>query len=135
MSFSKEDKAAWLDSEVMRELEKIAAENDILNGPPEEAFMPISEEIEEESEEESWEDERTPEEKLEDALMDFESDSVDKSGILEEEKPLKEELAQLYMDNLISNLKTLSYDLTEQGFMKAAYRIERAIKIVSGGVK
>lgn len=130
MSFSKEDKAAWLDSEVMRELEKIAAENDILNGPPEEAFMPISEETEE-----SWEDERTPEEKLEDALIDFENDSVDKSNILEEEKPLKEELAQLYMDNLISNLKTLAYDLTEQGFMKAAYRIERAIKVVSGGLK
>jgi hypothetical protein len=39
MAFSKEDKSAWESSEVMRELEKYAEE--VLNGPPPEAFQPI----------------------------------------------------------------------------------------------
>ena len=51
MTFSKEDKAAWADSEIMKEFEKIAKDNDILNGPPSEAYEPI------EKEEVDWEDE------------------------------------------------------------------------------
>ena len=41
MSFSHEDKSAWISSEVMREFEKIAEDIDLLNGLPEEAYSPI----------------------------------------------------------------------------------------------
>ena len=54
MSFSHEDKSAWISSEVMREFEKIAEDIDLLNGLPEEAYSPIG--MDEKNEEE-WEEE------------------------------------------------------------------------------
>jgi len=116
MTFSKEDRAAWLDSEIMQEFEKIARETDVLGGPPAEAFQPIQTE---ESEEKVWEEESD-----EDKLLS----AIEELGVSEEEEggneDLKEELAKVYTASLLTNLKKLAYQSTS---MKIAYRIERSI--------
>ena len=86
MSFSKEDKAVWLSSEVMQELEKIALEQDVLSGPPAEAFQ-----VPEEMEEKTWEEE-SDEEKLLSAVEELGAD--EELGVVDEEGSLKEELAE-----------------------------------------
>jgi len=55
MSFAPEDKRAWQDSQVMAELEKIAKDTGLLNGPPKEAYEPIS--LKAASDTSEWEDE------------------------------------------------------------------------------
>lgn len=128
MSFSNEDKLVWWNSEVMREFEKIAQENDILNGPPEEAFSPIKEE------EESWEEESDLESAIGDAAGELigedEETSIDEdiaSG------KLKVELSSLYMNNLLSNLQDLAHDLAERGHIKVARKIEVTINTLKDG--
>jgi len=69
MTFSKEDKAAWLNSEVMQELEKLG--ESVLNGPPPEAFEPL----ENVAAAETWEDEDL-EEKITEAVKEFEQPVV-----------------------------------------------------------
>lgn len=56
MVFAPEDKRAWQASEVMAELEKVAAEFGTLDGPPPEAFEPLR--LKEAAPEEDWEEER-----------------------------------------------------------------------------
>jgi len=101
MVFAPEDKRAWQDSQVMLELEKIAKEYDLLNGPPKEAFEPIEEESE------SWEEEDLPPDKL----------APDKSAAFSAES-----------GRLMANLLKLAYDLADAEETKAAYRIERALR-------
>ena len=138
MSFSNEDKLVWWNSEVMREFEKIAQENDILNGPSKEAFLPIGEEDEEE---ESWEEESDLESAIGDAANLLIGDDVveeDESTIDEdiESGKLKVDLASLYMNNLLSNLQDLAHDLAERGHIKVARKIEVTINTIKeGGLK
>lgn len=116
MTFSKEDKAAWLNSEIMKEFEKLALETDVLNGPPVEAFQPIETENEEEK---TWEEESN-----EDKLLS----AIEELGISDEtEEDLNKELGQAYARNLITNLQKMAYNLATNSKMKAAYRIERTI--------
>ena len=122
MTFSKEDKSAWMNSEIMQELEKIARETGVLEGPPAEAFLPIETEedteIEEPKDEEVWEEEDEDEEKLMSAIEEL--------GLVEE-PDLKEEFSEAYATNLISNLEKLAHQYATQSKMRASYRIERAI--------
>jgi hypothetical protein len=144
MVFSKEEKEIWANSEVMRELERIAQSGSIET--PEEAFLPIGE---------GWESERSDEEKLMDALKDFEEEnSIPKqeeelSSIMEDsnldlsdedylekkEKFEKEqsvlpisEHSQIETANLINGLTKLAAHLGKQGKVIAACRIEDTIK-------
>lgn len=113
MTFSKEDKAAWNDSEIMQQLEKIAKRDNILNGPPKEAFQPID--VEEQEEEKTWEDEEIlPEPK------DFVDEAV-------REDDLKKELEKVYSSDLIQKLNKLGSMLISNSQTEVAYRVERAI--------
>jgi len=56
MPFAPEDKRAWDASEVMAELEKVAAELGTLDGPPPEAFEPLRSKEADDGSWESWED-------------------------------------------------------------------------------
>lgn len=105
MTFSKEDRAAWADSEIMKEFEKIAKENDILNGPPSEAYEPI------EKEEKDWEDEDMVD--FEEALENF-----------EEGPSFEEEMHMAYNKNLFSNLEKIASDFANKSNIKVAYKIE-----------
>ena len=116
MSFSKEDKAAWLDSEVMKELEKVAQKDDVLEGPPPEAFepLPLEKEAKEEKEEKVWEEEE-PMERFDAALEEF-------------EKPtLVAELKAAYDKMLLGNLEKIANELADSKNVKAAYRVEMAL--------
>lgn len=119
MTFSKEDKAAWQDSEIMREFERIAMEQNVLNGPPPEAFQPVGEE---EDEEELWEEEDN-----EDKLLS----AVNELGIAEEEQSddttLSSELLKMHTSRLLENLKKVASNLAVNSKMRVAYRIERTI--------
>jgi len=106
MTFSKEDKAAWADSEIMKEFEKIAKDNDILNGPPSEAYEPIENE-----EEKDWEDEDMG--NFEEALENF-----------EEGPSFEEEMHIAYNKNLFSNLTKIAGDFANKSNIKVAYKIE-----------
>ncbi len=109
MPFSKEDKAAWLDSEVMRELENFSA--DVLNGPPVEAFQPIT------AGEKVWE-----EEDLQEQLIT----TVDEFN--EPKEPsLEEELRIAYNKSLFKNLEKVAHSLSDKSNIKAVYRIERSL--------
>jgi len=120
MTFSKEDKAAWQDSEIMREFERIAKEQDVLGGPPPEAFQPVG--VEED--EKTWEEDDDKDKLL---------DAVDELGVAQnEESPvdvetLPRELLKAYTTNLLTNLEKVSYDLASGSKMKAAYRIDRTL--------
>jgi len=130
MTFSKEDNAAWGNSEIMQEFEKIALEADVLNGPPEEAFKPIETE---EKVEETWEDEND-EEKLLSAIEEL--GISEEEGEEDEEGDLKEELMDLYTADLLTNLQKLAHELAANSKMNAAYTVERTImeiKNLQGG--
>jgi hypothetical protein len=117
MSFSKEDKAAWLDSEIMKELEKIAEKENILEGPPPEAFEPLSlkeEEKEEEKEEKVWEEEEVAE-RFDEAVEEF------------SEPTLKDELRTAYDKLLLENLEKIASELANSKNVKAAYRVEMTL--------
>ena len=116
MIFSKEDSAAWHNSEIIQEFEKIALETDVLNGPPAESYQPLGFD---EEEEKDWEEEGD-EEKL---LSAIEEMGVSKN----EEESLEEELSKVYTANLIENLQKLAHNLASNSKMSAAYTIERAI--------
>jgi hypothetical protein len=127
MSFSDEDKLVWWNSEVMREFEKIAQENDILSGPPADSFSPIEEE-------EEWEEESDLESAIGDAAEVLIGEEVEPS--IDEDiasGKLKVELSSLYMNNLLSNLQDLAHDLAEQGHIKVARKIEVTINTIKKG--
>lgn len=127
MSFSDEDKLVWWNSEVMREFEKIAQENDVLSGLPVVAFSPIDEE-------EEWEEEPDLESAIGDAAEILVGDEVEPS--IDEDivsGKLKIDLASLYMNNLLSNLQDLAHDLAEQGHIKVARKIEVTINTIKNG--
>lgn len=111
--FSKEDMAAWNASEIAKEFERIAAEKNLLNGPPPEAYLPIDEE--EKEMEKSWEEE-TDEERLEDAAKE----------ILNEEEKLPEEVA-FASTKLLNNLQKLADAFVDKRRIKEAFCVERAI--------
>jgi hypothetical protein len=113
MDFSIEDKVAWHNSEIMKELEKYA--DDVLNGPPEEAFKPIK------TDENSWE-----EEDFEDALEEFEKPN---SEILEstEKNDMTKDLHIAYNIAIINNLQKLASNFAEKSNIRTAYRIEQTV--------
>lgn len=98
MTFSKEDNAAWENSEVMKELEKFADE--ILNPSPE-PYLPIEEE-------KTWEEEEEP-------IVELSND-----------KEMEEDMC--LANELISNLKKLAEQLADNHNIKSAYRVERTIQ-------
>ena len=111
MGFSKEDKAAWLNSEVMVELEKFA--DDIFGGPPEEAFKPL--------EEKEWEDED-----FEDALEEFEKPGPEVLKEIEENNMTKD-LRAAYNIAVLNNLQKLASIFAKKSNIKTAYRIEQTV--------
>lgn len=122
MTFSKEDKAAWQNSEVMRELEKIAAMGGL--EVSEEAFEPI--------EEEEWEDEDDTE-KLVDAVEKFQEGSEGPGEELEvgektETEDPVDELLAAHQRNLIDAIEKLSWRLADRSRTVAAYKVERALQ-------
>lgn len=106
MDFSHEEKLIWNNSEVMRELEKIA-QNGGLEVPPE-AYLPL--ESEEPEEEPAWEEE-TDEKKLMDAIEELENP----------------ELVNLEAQ-LIDNLRKLAYYLATDNRKKEAFQVECAVR-------
>lgn len=140
MSFSSEDKTAWFSSEVMREFEKIAEDTSLLNGPPEEAFLPVGDE----EKEEDWEDENAAVVEDEVKALGLAGDElIGNSSEHNEDEPtvdeilelgdLHSEASSLYRNNLLKNLEDLAYDLAERGHIKVAYRIERTIRSIKVG--
>ena len=115
MTFSKEDKAAWNDSEIMQHLEKIAKRDNILNGPPKEAFQPIVAEDQKEDEEEIWEEE------------EINPESKERTDEMIRDEDLKKELEKVYSNNLIKKLNKISGLLASNSQIQTAYRIERAL--------
>jgi hypothetical protein len=106
MAFAPEDKRAWLDSEVMSELEKVAKETNLLNGPPAEAFEPISEKT---AGQPVWEDEDVPESPRADSRTERHAEMVAHSA------------------RLMGTIERMAQDLAEAGHTKAAYRLERTL--------
>jgi hypothetical protein len=102
MTFSREDRAAWENSEIMKELEKYA--EDVL----------VPEEPEESWEEEDWED--PEEEELIDAVDEF------------NEPSLEEELSIAHHKMLLVKLNRLAEHYADESNIKVAYRIERAVQ-------
>lgn len=108
MTFSKEDRAAWNDSEVMQELEKLA---DLMD-PPTEAYQPV------EVNPDSWEDENwSDEEKL-----------VDAADELINPNSFEKEMRIAYNNRLIFKLEKIAEHLADKSNIKAAYRVETAIQ-------
>ncbi len=133
MSFSQEDKNAWIGSEVMRELEKIASESDFFNDYNLEAFSPVDEE-----DDKGWEEDDASEESLGEAVDEFMGAEEELDTTIDEyvqKEELKESMASLCMGNLISNLQDLAHDLAEQGHVKVARRIEVTINTIKGGLR
>lgn len=134
MVFSKEDNQAWESSEVMRELEKMAAE--VLEGPSIEAYEPIEEQL--------WEEETAvePEELSEcecapgtPTMYDGKICAV--CGRKKKEEGFEEEMHSAYGQILINNLEKMASNFAENSKIKVAYRIEQAIaelKELFGGV-
>jgi hypothetical protein len=110
MTFAPEDRRAWLDSEVMAELERIAKKTDLLAGPPPEAFEPIPEKT---AGQPVWEDEDVPETPAD---------------------PDAERRAELAASGarLMDSIGRMAQDLAEAGRAKAAYRMERALSALRG---
>lgn len=109
MSFSKEDKAAWFNSEIMKEFEKVAQEEKTLEGPSPESSEPVS--LEEGN---IWEEEDSME-KFDEALEEF------------NEPTLGTELKAAYNKMLIENLGKIANGLAENKNIKAAYRVETTL--------
>jgi hypothetical protein len=108
MTFSKEDQAAWENSEVMREFEKFA--DDVLN-PTAEAYQPIA------TEGKTWEEEDWSDEKK---LIDAADELLGK-----DDSSFEEELHVAYNKKLIYGLEKLAEELVSKSNIKAAYRVER----------
>lgn len=119
MVFEKQDKLAWMDSEVMQELEKIAIDQDLLNGPSD-AFSPVNFNPEkEEKEDDQWEEEdEATEEKLLSAIEKMEN---------KPEGTLEEELEEVYSNSIISTLKKMAQLFAVNSNMKVAHRIEQCV--------
>ena len=142
MTFSKEDKAAWDSSEVMRELEKLA--EDVLKGTPDEAHLPIMEGEEESSEDTTWEDEdlgEKGEEALVDVLKDLENEDATSIEEPTEEpteelsdgksdKEFMDELLGAYSSTLLHKMKKLAHNLVDTSKIEAAYKVERAMQAI-----
>lgn len=112
MAFAPEDKRVWRESEIMAEFERIAAETDLLGGPPAEAFQPI---LEKAAAQPAWEDE----------------DSREPSAASGKRAEL-ESLGARLMDEI----GKMAQHLASAGRIKAAYRLERALaalKDITGG--
>lgn len=113
MTFAPEDKRAWRNSEVMAEFEKTAMEASLLDGGPPEAFQPIPEKVAEQA---AWEEEDVPE-------------------LADPGQARRAELANHGM-RLMGMIEKMAQDLAEAGYVKAAYRLERALaalKNINGG--
>lgn len=115
MTFSKEDKAAWMNSEVMHELEKIALEGGL--DVPEEAFEPIEEE-------KTWEDEDDTA-KLIDAVEEFRKGDEGEETMKE---PEEEELLVAYHRKLTDAIEKLAWRLADESKTAAAYKVERTLQ-------
>lgn len=110
MSFEKEDKAAWVSSEVMQELEKIAREEDILNSS------------QEKQDEKGWE-----EEDLDENLIDA-VDEFNQNDDVEYQADDNIEYHIAYNNALYSKLQKIASELAEKSNIKPAYRIEQTIR-------
>jgi len=121
MKFSKEDKAAWNDSEIMWHFERIAREENILDGPPPEAYLPIELDETELEPEPSWEDEEVSNDVGEDRI-----DNMLDEIALELESDSEEDLFKP-ANQLIDRLQKIAHDLAFNSKMKSALRVERAI--------
>ena len=134
MPFSKEDKLAWNDSEIMQELEKIALETDIFD-PPKDALSPIKPQGEDEDE--AWEDEIDKLDKA-NVIADPLEDSEKPKESEEDPENVHDEFLQAHTSLLLSNLEKLAYNLSGSDDIKSAYRVERAIQnvkaLLRGGV-
>lgn len=134
MTFSKEEKQIWGNSEVMRELERIATTQSL--EAPYEAFLPIKEG-------QDWEDERSDEEKLMDALEDFEEEerSIEEQREVEvefdEEKimPVPEHEVELSDESGGSTLDPEDDDYLDQAEFEAAMNKKIESNLVSGLTK
>jgi hypothetical protein len=111
MTFSKEDRAAWDNSEIMQEFEKFA--DDVLN-PPLESYQPISIEGHKTWEEEDWSDEQ----KLVDAADE----------LLSADDSFEEEMCVAQNKRLLYRLEKLAEQLADKSNIKAAYRVERTVQ-------
>ena len=111
MSFEPEDKRAWEESEVMRELEQIAPK---IYREADESFGPI-EELEDDGFEEESETEN--DEKVADELFG------------------KLELFGSINKELFDKIRTISYSLADRGLKKEAFKIERMLKDLNGRSK
>lgn len=110
MTFSKEDLAAWENSEVMQEFAKLAG--DLLNPSPE-PYQPIV------IDEKSWEEEDWANEKK----------LVDAAGeLLGDNSTFEEELKSAYNNRLCFQLRKIAEWLEDKNNIKAAYKVERAIQ-------
>ncbi len=116
MSFSKEDLAAWNDSEVMKELEKLAKDGEF-----DELFDDNFKPVKFDEEEDSWEDET---EELIEATEEFLNEKDENDIILENKE--KEELEES-VASLISGLTKISYDLADNNCKNEAYMVEKTI--------
>lgn len=124
MVFSKEDNRAWESSEVMRELEKMAAE--VLEGPSIEAYEPIEEQLWEE--ETSAEPEELPEcECAPGTPTMYDGKICAVCGRKKKEGKFEEEMHSAYGQTLINNLEKMASSFAENSKIKVAYRIEQAI--------
>lgn len=122
MAFSKEDNMAWENSEVMRELEKIADE--VFEGTPIEAYEPIGEE--------AWEEEEVLEgpEKCEcepGTATLYDGKVCALCGGIKNEKPFEEEIQAAYSQALIVGLEKIANNFAENSKIQAAYRVEQTI--------
>lgn len=111
MTFSKEDMAAWENSEVMRELEKIA--EDVFS-PSAEVYQPIKED--QSWEEEDWSDEQ----KITDAASELLNELDDNT--------IYDELREANNIRLLYKLEKIGEELVDKSNIKAAYRVERSIQ-------
>ena len=104
MVFSKEDNAAWNDSEVMLNLEKWA--KDLLL----------------KKEEDGWE-----EESFEDALEEFETPNETPVDEVVNDESMLKDLASAYNSLIIDNLQKIANYFIDKSNIKTAYRIEQSI--------
>jgi len=108
MTFSKEDRAAWADSEVMKELEKVAKNIDL--------------------EEKSWEEDDDTE-KLIDAVEEFEEPKEEEEKSFDQDEML-DALFEAHGSDLLVNIEKISYKLIDKSNIKGAYKVERAFQSI-----
>jgi hypothetical protein len=126
MTFSKEDNAAWLASEVMQQLEKLAKDDGI--DASQEAYEPIASDEDDAS---TWEDEDNAEklEKVVDELQLAKSpQEQDKTQDDDAEKI--EKVLESHKKNLFDNIEKISYELIDKSNIKAAYKVECALQSI-----